>query len=382
MPNASSTVKHIVIVVGDPSADRHAAALVRTLRTQNGPVRVSALGGAYLHKEADRFVYPLVQLGGFGFIEALSKIPALWRVRRDLRRLMETDRPDLVILVDYYGFNIHVARLAKSLGIPVVYYISPQVWASRPGRVRELARTINRMLVIFPFEEALYRDAGVAVSYVGHPLLETVPAPEAPPDRLRIGLLPGSRRSTVARHLPIMVETAKRLHERHPAAEFVLFRPEELPAALYDAEVGPAPWIRVVHDPGYEERRRLTLALSVSGTAALENMLLGIPMVIMYRLSLATYWIARWLIRVPFVGIPNVLANRAIVPECLQAEATPEQLSAVVDSLIGRPDRLALQRTELLKLRGLLETGASRRAADEIARVLATSAPPRAKASA
>jgi lipid-A-disaccharide synthase len=362
MPNG----KHILVVVGDPSADRHGAALVQALKQQDGNVRVSALGGAHLRKVANDFVYPLVDVGGFGFWEPLAKIPTLWKVKRRIRRLLENDPPEMVVLMDYYGFNIHIAELAKSRGIPVVYYISPQVWASRPGRIQRLARFVDRMLVLFPFEEAIYRQNGVPVTYVGHPLLEQLPEPAEPPASPRIGLLPGSRRNTVDRHLPIMAAAAELLHERFPNAEFLFFRPEELPESLYAPFLAGRPWLRVVTDPFYEERRRLTIALSVSGTAALENMLLGIPMVIMYRLSFLTFWIAKRLIRVPYIGLPNLLANRLIAPEHVQSDATPERLSKTIGSFLSDPERLRKLREELLKLREQLQGGASRRAAQEI----------------
>src|SRR5690242_2576143 len=145
-------MRHILIIAGDSSADRHGAALVDALRAQRQDIRVSALGGSYLRQKANRFLYPLVSVGGFGFWEPLLKLPQLWAAKRAVQHLLKSDRPDVVVPMDYYGFNIHMARLAHRSGIPVVYYISPQVWASRPGRIRKLARVINKMLVIFPFE--------------------------------------------------------------------------------------------------------------------------------------------------------------------------------------------------------------------------------------
>ena len=302
---------------------------------------------------ADRFVYPLVGVGGFGFLELLTKLPRLWKIKRQILDLLKTDAPDLVIPIDYYGFNIHVAEAARDLSIPVIYYISPQVWASRAGRVQRLAKAIRRMLVILPFEEELYAKAGIPVTYVGHPLVERLPNPATFADQMRIGFLPGSRRGVIARHLPIVAGTADRLHAQFPKAEVFIFKPDEISSASYSSVMAKRPWITLSVDSGYEIRKSLTLAIGVSGTAALENMLLGIPMIIMYRLSWATYAIARKLIRVPFVGMPNLLAGKALVPELLQQDATPQQLTEAAAALLNDGNRRSAMRSELLALRAI-----------------------------
>jgi lipid-A-disaccharide synthase len=359
-------ISHLLIVVGDPSADRHAAALVQALKRRSPGLRITAFGGDHLKAVADTFAYPLVGVGGFGFWEPIFKIPQLWRVRQQIARILQSDPPDLVVPIDYYGFNIHVARLAKDMEIPVIYYISPQVWASRPGRIRALAQVVQRMLVIFPFEEALYRSSGVPVTYVGHPLVERLPPPAEPRGGLTIGLLPGSRPGTVARHLPILCETADRLRIAFPEARFLLFRPEELGPGLYASSVSNRPWIELTTDEEYRDRQTLTLSIGVSGTAALENMLLGIPMIVMYRLSPLTYWLARALVRIRYIGIPNILANDAVVPELIQDAATPEALSAAAAGLLRSPERRTAMRDRLLSLRSHLQAGGIERAAESI----------------
>ena len=367
MPKGS----HILIIAGDPSADRHGAALIDSLRAKRPDIRVSTLGGEALRQKANTFLYPLVGVGGFGFWEPLFKLPQFWAARRKVNDLIQKDRPDVVVPMDYYGFNIHIARLAHRNGIPVVYYISPQVWASRPGRVKKLARVINKMLVIFPFEETLYRQAGVPVRFVGHPLLERVPLPSLESSRPTIGLLPGSRRGTVARHLPLLVQTAELLHRQFPEARCVLFRPLEIEPAFYDPFLKRTPWIELVTDASYDIRKSLWMAIGVSGTTALENMLLGIPMIIMYKLSRLTYWIAKSLIRVPFVGIPNLLAGKAIVPELLQDEATPERIAEAATPLLSDRQSRQRMRETLLSLRATLQEGGSSRAASEILGMIA-----------
>jgi len=363
--------KHVLIVAGDPSGDQHGAGLAQALKQNVPGLRISALGGTHLRQTADQFVYPLVEVGGFGFWEPLLKLPKLWTAWRQLKSILREDPPAVVIPIDYYGFNIHVARLAKQKGIPVLYYISPQVWASRPHRLKELAKAVTKMLVIFPFEERLYREAGVPVRFIGHPLLDRIPDPSQPNGTVSIGLFPGSRWSVVERHLPILIETARELSKTFAGAEFVLFRPLELAEERYQPFLAQTPWLRVTCDPDYAQRKRLSLAITVSGTASLENALLGIPMIVMYKLSPLTYAIARRLIRVPHVAIPNLLAGRLLVPELLQTDATPEKLAAAARVLLEDSASSQQMRRDLLLLRTQLgERGSTQRAAEEVAQLL------------
>lgn len=363
--------KHVFIVAGDPSADQHGSALAEALKRRIPGVKISALGGTHLRQSAHQFIYPLVNVGGFGFWEPVLKLPQLWRAWQRLSDILRHEKPDVVVPMDYYGFNIHVARKAHREHIPVVYYISPQVWATRPGRIQELAKVLTKMLVIFPFEEKLYREAGVPVRYIGHPLLDRIPLPATPNGILRVGLFPGSRPEIAQRHLPLLAQTAKELKREFPEAQFILFRPEEREESFYQSVLSQAPWIQVVYDPTYEKRQLLSLAITVSGTAALENTLLGIPMIIMYKLSPLTYVIARRLIRIPFVGIPNILAGEAIVPELLQQNASPEKLAQTAQTLLKNPSSLRQTRDSLLAVRRQLgDPGSSDRAAEEISQVL------------
>jgi lipid-A-disaccharide synthase len=361
---------HLLIVAGDPSGDFHGAALVDALRQRRPGLRISALGGSHLRHKADVFVYPLVGIGGFGFWEPLLKLPQLWSAFSAVKTLLKRDPPDVVVPIDYYGFNIHVARQAHKAGIPVAYYVSPQIWASRPGRIMKLASVVNKMLVIFPFEVDLYQKAGVPVSFVGHPLIERLPVPAQESTEPTIGLLPGSRRGTTARHLPLLIQTAELLRAQLPKTRCVLFRPEEIEDDFYKPFLAKAPWIELAVDPSYDIRKRLWLAIGVSGTAALENMLLGIPMIIMYKLSGLTFWMAKKLIQVPYIGIPNLLAGRRVVPELLQDEATPDRLAETAKPFLADRRTRDEMRTILLGLRATLQDGGSARAAEEILSVI------------
>jgi lipid-A-disaccharide synthase len=264
-----------------------------------------------------------------------------------------------------------VLSLAKSANVPAYYFISPQVWASRPGRITVLKQIVKRMLVIFPFEETLYRDAGVPCTFVGHPLLDLVPEPARRPATLqaplKVGILPGSRASEVRRHLPVMLGGLRLLGRHFPDTRAAVFASGALPDELYRQASGRQD-IELVRESDYARRARLDLALCSSGTATLENALLGIPMVVVYRLSWPTYTIARAIIRVPHIAMANLLAGRALVPELVQADATPENIAEAAVRLLEDPRRYAALRGELLSLRQALgKPGAARRAAEEIA---------------
>lgn len=358
-------------MAGDPSGDQHAAALAQALKAQNPQVRILALGGTHLRAVSDEFIYPLVGLGGFGFWEPILKLPTLWSIRRRVQRLLADKFVRAVIPVDYYGFNIHVARLAHRYSIPVVYYISPQVWASRSHRIQALAKVLTKMLVIFPFEVELYQKAGVPTTFVGHPLLDVVPAPATVGKTLTIGFLPGSRWSVIERHLPVLKETAQRLRQSFPNARFLLFRPAEIESRSYEPFLADTPWLELIYDPNYDQRKTLTLAIGVSGTAALENTLLGVPMIVMYKLSALTYAVAKRLIQIGFIAIPNILAGKPIVPELIQAEATAEKLAAEAQKILKKPELMKTMRDELLIQRERLgHPGAAQSAANEIRQVI------------
>lgn len=346
---------HLLVVAGDPSGDRHAASLVTELRRQKPALRVTAMGGRFLQRVADRFLFPLVELGGFGFWEPVLQLPSLWKAYALLQHLLQEDPPDAVIPTDYYGFNIRVAGSARRRRIPVYYYISPQVWASRPWRMHRLKAAVTRMMVLFPFEEALYTQAGIPATFVGHPLVDLLPSPAEQASPRTIGFLPGSRRSVVQRHLPLVEQTARRLLAHDPGLKLVLFRPPEIEEAFYAPLANVCPALKITLDESYEERRRLSFAFTVSGTAALENMLLGIPMVIFYQLSALTYAIARRLATVSAIGIPNLLAQRLVVPECIQRSCTPDRLMEAAEPMLSDPQRWSAVRAELLALRHSLD---------------------------
>ena len=359
----------ILVVAGDPSGDLHASHLIRALKAR-GPagLRVTAVGGPLMRAQADEFLEDLASRGVTGFWEPVAKLPFIVKLALRLKRFIAERKPAAVVCVDYYGFNRRVLSLAKSQGVPAFYFISPQVWASRPGRVRVLKRLVQKMLVIFPFEAKLYKDAGVPCEFVGHPLLDVIPAPVAKKTLgapLRVGLLPGSRRSEVAQHLPILLAAFLNLRRQFPNAQAQVFAAASLPNDAYD--LGAVPDVALVRESDYAARRELDLALCSSGTATLENALLGIPMVVVYKMSWLTYRIARAIVRVNYIAMANILAGRALAPELIQKDATAERVAAEALRLLEDPRAYARLRADLLELRDKLGTpGAAGRAAAAI----------------
>lgn len=347
----------ILIVAGDPSGDLHGSHLIVALKRRDPDTRVLAVGGPLMKAQADEFIEDLAGRGVTGFLEPALKLKFLYNLAQRIRFLLNERKPDAVVCIDYYGFNRRVLGIARSAGVPAAYYVSPQVWASRPARVRVLKKLVEKMLVIFPFEEELYRKAGVPVEFVGHPLVDLVPEPreaDKPRHVLKVGILPGSRRSEVARHLPVMLAAFERLRGRRPAEGYVFASP-----SLPDSAYAPAraAGVKLVRESDYAARKELDVALCSSGTATLENALLGLPMVVIYKLSWGTYWIARALIRVKNIAMANILSGGTVVPELIQHDARPERIADAAFALVQDPHAWTHLRGKLSSLRKKLGGG-------------------------
>lgn len=367
------------MIAGDPSGDLHGSHLILALKRADKDLRVAAIGGPLMRRACDEFIEDLASRGVTGFWEPVTKIGFLLRLGLRIKRFLSERSPAAMVCIDYYGFNRRALALAKNAGVPAYYYISPQVWASRPGRVRVLQTLVRRMFAIFPFEEKIYRQAGLPCTFVGHPLLDLLPAArpsaqgvQAP---LKVGILPGSRASEVARHLPVMMGAFNLLRRHFPDCKAWVFASPGLGDAAYDKALGAA-GVELCRESDYSRRAALDLCLCSSGTATLENALLGVPMVVIYKLSWPTYAIARAIIKVPYIAMANLLAGRALVPELIQRQATPEKVSRAAVSLLEDPRRYRALREDLIALRSLLGTpGASERAAQEILGELALKQP-------
>jgi lipid-A-disaccharide synthase len=371
--------KKILIVAGEASGDHHAARLVAAIQTQEPQAEFFGIGGEALAAQGVRLLCQASELAVVGLFEVTGRLGTVLRALHDVGRALKSERPDLAILVDFPDFNFWVARLAKFYRVPVMYYISPQVWAWRTYRVHTIARLVDRMVVIFPFEEEFYRQRGVPVTYVGHPMLEALP-PLAErgvvlaqwgldPQRLTLALLPGSRASEIERHLPTMLAGVRLLHAAIPQAQFILPLASTAPAELVESLIAgagfiPAPAIKIIPGHSYEALAAAHLAMVASGTATVEAALAATPTIIVYRLSPWTFAVGRRLIRVPHVGMANLLAEERLFPELIQDDFTPERLAQEVLDLMGDRTRLQDLFQGLARVRRRLKgPGASVRAA-------------------
>lgn len=314
-----------------------------------------------------------------GTSEALGRIPGLYRAYRLLQARLVEDRPRALVVIDFPEFNLRLARSARRAGVPVVYFIPPQLWAWRRGRIRQMARRVSRVLPVLPFEEALYRDAGIPVDMVGHPLLDVLPldltrdaarrALGLDPGEVVIGLLPGSRREEVVRLLPPMLTAARRLAASGAARRFTLGLAPTVDRAAVEGLVQAAlveggPRIAVIEARSYAVMAAADVVLIASGTATLEAALLGTPMVVCYRVSRLTEALVRMLVRVPWCSLPNLIAGRAVVPEILQDDLTGQRLASEALRLLEDPLAATAQRAAFKEVRARLgEPGVGRRAA-------------------
>ncbi len=378
-----SNSRKILIIAGENSGDLHASNLVKQLKRLDPTLEFIGLGGNQMKSAGVRLILNIVdRLAIIGFVEVLSKVNKIRRLFRRVRTILEHDRPCAAILIDYPGFNLRVARIAKSMGIAVIYYISPHVWAWRKGRIREIAKYVDKMLVIFPFEEGIYREAGVDVTYVGHPSLDVMKLTmtkeqvferfQFDPNKKLIGLLPGSRKPEVERLLPVMLEAAEMIKARIPDVQFVIPRASTVKKELIDYYIENAGIeVHVVDAHRYNVRSAMDFAIVASGTATLETAFLVCPMVILYKTSFLTWIIAKNLVSLPYIGLVNVVAGDMAVPELLQNEATPLNVANRVVKILSNPKEIETIRYELEKVKEKMGgPGASKRAAEQVFAVI------------
>lgn len=363
----------LAIVAGEASGDLHASEVIRELKKVDPELQTFGIGGDLLSREGMLLLHHASEMGIVGLFNVIRHLPMFRRAYRELVAKIEKERPDAVLLIDFPDFNLRVARKSKELGLPVIYYISPQLWAWRRGRIRDIARYVDQMIVIFPFEEEMYRKHGVPVVYVGHPLIEQLAGVKKPVrnrDPLRIALMPGSRRMEIATLLPAMLDAVQILRRERAVEAYVIQAPtishDELESIMRreGIEVPILP-----HDRG-EGVAAADIALSSSGTATLESAVLGTPVVVMYRLSRATYMIARKLVQLPHFSLVNIVAGQEVVPELIQSEVNGERIAAEVRKLL-EPARFAEVTAQLAEIRRKLGApGASQRAAGEILKMV------------
>ena len=362
-------MREILFVAGEVSGDLHAAAVARALRAADAPFALTGVGGDAMRDAGVELIAHTVSAAVMGFVAPIRHLPRLARLRRTLTERIRSGRVALVVLIDSAGFNMGVAAAATEVGVPTLYYITPQVWASRAGRLAKLARTVTRAAVILPFEEKLLREHGVDATFVGHPLLDR--ASELPVrasarrvlgldvERPVLALFPGSRAQEIARHLDPFVAAARELQRRDPSLQVVV---SSAPHVEIPAERCPYP---LVHAASFTVFRAADAALCKSGTTTLEAAIAGCPLVIAYRTSRIEYALARRIVKIRFIGLVNIVAGREIAPEFVQDALQPSLLAAAVSPLLqdGSPARTAQLRA-LREVRDSLgEAGAASRVA-------------------
>jgi lipid-A-disaccharide synthase len=365
---------------GELSGDLYGSELVRELKRRKRDLAFFGLGGDRMEAEGLEPIAHIRELAVVGLVEVLKHLPHIRRIFNRVLAEVDRDPPAAAVLIDYPDFNLRLARELHRRGIPVVYYISPQIWAWRPGRIRGIARAVSRMLVIFPFEKDVYERAGVPVSFVGHPLVDLVERGKGAasflkqngldPSRPIVTVAPGSRPKEVAHNLPPLVGAVRRLHERRQDLQFVAALAPGLAPVTLEAAFAGLP-VRIVQDETHEALSAATVAILASGTVTVEAALLGTPMIVVYRLSPLTYAIGRPFVRVPHYAMVNLIAGRLVVPERIQADFTAEAVTEDVLALLETPGRLEKTRLDLAEVRRLLgEPGASGRAAEAVLEVL------------
>lgn len=368
---------------GEPSGDLYAGDLVRHLREGAGRFDVFGLGGDGLEAAGGRLLAHVRDLAVVGLLEVLKHLRRLRAVFRSVLEEVERDRPGVAVLVDYAEFNLRLARELKARGVPVVYYVSPQVWAWRRGRMRAIRERVARMVVIFPFEEPLYREAGVPVTFVGHPLVDLARPPDdrsaflasegLDPSRPVLAVLPGSRPQEVAHNLPPIAGALRRLRERRPDLQLALAVAPSLDPRLLDRDLADVPVARIAGRT-HALLGAATAGIVASGTATVESALMDLPSVVVYRLSPLTYALGRPFVRVPHYAMANLIAGREVVKELIQGNFRPEAVAREVLSLVEDAARRAAVKQGLAEVRARLgPPGASGRAAAVVAEVLASS---------
>lgn len=367
----------ILIVTGEASGDLHGAHLAKAIMALDPTTELIGIGGPSMRAAGVNLVPGVPQLDVMGLI-GLSAVRAMFQRVRAIRRVLKAEAWDLVVLIDNPGLNFHFARVAKAAGRRVLYYIAPQLWAWRPGRMKWIQRRVDHVVVILPFEPELYHRAGVRCTFVGHPLLDMVAAHY---DRAKlrrefglsesarvVGLLPGSRVSEVEMLLPVLLKTAAQLVLAEPGTQFILAQASSIDDNLIQTLLRDSPVpVQVVHDRASEVMALSDVLLIASGTATLQAAVVGTPMVLLYKTSPLTYRLARWLITVKWIGLVNLVGGRLIVPELVQEDATDERLCREVLHLLRDPSAYNEMKEGLRQVRQLLgEPGASSRAAQVV----------------
>ena len=371
----SRKTKTIMIVAGEASGDMHGAALVREMSKINPSLNFYGIGGSQLEKTGVNLLVNNASMAVMGITEIVSKLRSILKILAMMKKSLDDNRPDLVILIDYADFNLRLAKAAKKKGIKVFYYISPKVWAWRGGRIEQIKRLVDRMAVIFPFEVNTYAAKGYTVHYVGHPLVDMVKPHYTkqdsrnkigvPANETTIALLPGSRLSEVTKLLPQMLLAAEIISQKIPGAQFVLPLADTLEEKIIsDIGKNSPVKIKVIAGKTYDVIASADLAIVASGTATLETGLLGVPMIIIYKVSLFSELIGRMFISVQHMGLVNIIAGKTIAPELIQSDVNGQRIASEALAILLNHEKKQEMITELQDIRSKMgEPGAAGRAA-------------------
>ena len=345
MPVSNSTYT-VLFSAGESSGDQHAAHMFQELQKLCPSVKGMGMGGNKMRQAGIDIRFDSSGIGVIGLVEILKHYAEIRLALQVMKQTLMDEKPDLLICVDYKEFNLKLARFAKKLGVKVLFYVSPQVWAWRSGRVVTYGKAIDMMAVIFPFETAYYEAKNVPVRYVGHPSVDKVhPLYSKAEDLQRfgldakrpiVGILPGSRSNEIKRMLPVMLQAAAQLAQRHADMQFLLPQADSVDdGILHEHLQNSSLPINVIKQQAYDVIQCCDAVMTTSGTASLEIALLGVPMLIAYRLSPLTYWLGKQLVKIPFIGLPNIIAGRAVVKELIQHEASAENMALEIERLLN-----------------------------------------------
>ncbi len=369
--------KNILLVAGEVSADQHGAALLKALKQLNPNLQFWGIGGNNLAENGMELLFHLERLAFLGVGEVVRHLPFIRRVMKTMEKQARERRPACAILIDYPGFNLSLAARLKKLNIPIVYYISPQLWAWGKHRVKKIKKYVDKMLVLFPFEKTFYAQYGIQAEYVGHPLVDKhfshLPKQfkEVKAGSEILGVLPGSRRNEIEALLPKMLKTAALLQQQKQIQRTLVLKVPHLPQELYQNilnEVGTQ--AEIVEEPMYRFLPQLDVALVTSGTATLETAYFAVPMVIVYHVNALTYWLGRMLVKVDHIGLANIVAEEEIAPELIQNDFTPQRAAALLKEMLNPQKNKSVREKMLVVRKKLGEPGASQRAARIIHRFL------------
>ena len=370
----------ILISAGEASGDLYAGAVTRGIKQLNPEAEVFGMGGDCLREAGGEVLFDIKDHSLMGFVEVLKKLPDVWKLRNAFIDLMEKRKPDVLLTIDYPGFNMRLAKLAKERGINVVYFIAPQVWAWRPGRAADVAKVTDKIACIFPFECDFYKSYGADIEFIGHPLVDTVKpslsrkeAEELAGKRTGhplILLMPGSREMEIQRLLPVMLDAVKILKQKRPELDFAIPRAATIAKEILEDSVRQAGLnIRLIEGHNYDVMSVADLAIVTSGTVTLEAAMCGLGCEILYKSSPVSFWIAKRVVKIPNIGLPNIVAGRQIEPELLQDDCTPENISSTALELL-EPERFAQLQRDLQEVKETLgEPGAVKRVAELVLRM-------------